>query len=179
MNQKHIHNSWEPVLRELNTDAFLYFKNEVLPKEKYYPEADKVFRVFSTPVYDIKVVVVGPWKHPNIRTDNYGVFWLPLSLTQGAENDHNEYWEPFIKKVIFFIAKSNPCIWVMPTTKSQSFTANLPVKSIFNVIRYDDETINQIPLSVDYNYVFKGIFINLKHINILLKKRNKKELINF
>ena len=67
----------------------------------------------------------------------------------------------------------------MPTTKSQSYTANLPAKTIFNVMKYDDETIHQIPINVDYNYVFKGIYINLKHINILLKKRGRTELLKF
>ena len=151
MNFNHIHYSWKPLLREFNTDAFLYFKNEVLPKEKYYPEADKVFRVFSM---------------------------LPVSLTQGVDVDHTEYWEPFIKKVVYFISKSNPTIWIMPTTEAQRFTANLPVKSIFNVLRYDDSLINQIPINVDYNYVFKGIYVNTEHINILLKRLGK-ETINW
>jgi uracil DNA glycosylase len=179
MNFNHIHYSWKPLLREFNTDAFLYFKNEVLPKEKYYPEADKVFRVFSMPVSAIKIVVIGSWKHPNIREiEKQGLFWLPVSLTQGVDVDHTEYWEPFIKKVVYFISKSNPTIWIMPTTEAQRFTANLPVKSIFNVLRYDDSLINQIPINVDYNYVFKGIYVNTEHINILLKRLGK-ETINW
>jgi uracil-DNA glycosylase len=180
MNFNHIHYSWKPVLSEFNTDAFLYFKNEVLPREKYYPEADKVFRVFSMPVSEIKVVVIGPW---NLRTltkpkELQGIFWLPISLTQGAETEHNQYWEPFIKKVVYFIAKSNPTLWLLPTIEAQRFAANLPVKSIFNVLRYDDSTIHQIPVNVDYNYVFKGIYVNTKHINILLEKLGK-ETINW
>ena len=179
MNFNHIHYSWKPVLSEFNTDAFLYFKNEILPKEKYYPEADKVFRVFSMPVSDIKIVVLGQWKHPNIRPlEAQGIFWLPISLTQGAETDHTEYWEPFIKKVVYFIAKSNPTLWILPTIEAQRFTANLPVKTIFNVLGYDDFTIHQIPLNVDYNYVFKGKFVNTEHINILLGKLGK-ETINW
>jgi uracil DNA glycosylase len=171
MNFNHIHYSWEPLLREFNTDAFLYFKNEVLPKEKYYPEADKVFRVFSMPVSAIKIVVIGPWKHPNVRgLEKQGLFWLPVSLTQGVDVDHTEYWEPFIKKVVYYIARSNSTLWLLPTTEAQKFAANLPVKSIFNVLRYDDSTIHQIPINVDYNYVFKGKFVNTEHVNILLKR---------
>jgi uracil DNA glycosylase len=177
MNFKHIHHSWSPLLSEFNTDAFLYFKNELLPKEKYYPEADEVFRVFSMPVSEIKVVLIAREEASSIVQE--GLFFLRMSLTYGANTDHNEYWAPFIKKVIYFIARSNPCIWLMPTTKSQSYTANLPAKTIFNVMKYDDETIHQIPISVDYNYVFKGIYINFKHINILLKKRGKTELLKF
>lgn len=171
MNTNLIHFSWKPILRELNTEDFLYFKTEILPKEKYYPEADKVFRVFSMPVSDIEVVILGPWKtleHPDKILKHKGIFWLPLSLTQGADTEHDQYWEPFIKKAIYFIAKSNPSLWIFPTIKAQRFTANLPVKSIFNVLNYDDKTIHQIPLNVDYNYVFKGKYINTKHINILL-----------
>jgi uracil-DNA glycosylase len=179
MNLNNIHYSWKPILNELNTDAFLYFKNEVLPKEKYYPEADKVFRVFSMPVSDIKIVVLGQWKHPHSRPKQLqGIFWLPVSLTQGAETEHKEYWEPFIKKVVYFIARSNPTLWLLPTTEAQKFAANLPVKSIFNVLRYDDSTIHQIPINVDYNYVFKGIYVNTEHVNILLGKLGK-ETINW
>jgi uracil-DNA glycosylase len=171
MNVNHIHFSWKPLLRELNTDTFLYFKNEVLPKEKYYPESSEVFRVFSMPVSQIKIVVIGPWKGSDSeKIQTKDIFWLPFSFTQGAELDHTPYWENFIKKIVFFIAKSKPAIWVLPTIKSQSFTANLPVKSIFNVISYNDKTINEIPINVDYNYIFKGKFINIDHINVVLKK---------
>lgn len=177
MNFNDIHHSWRPLLSEFNTDAFLYFKNEVLPKEKYYPEAQEVFRVFSMPVSEIKVVLIAREEASPIVQE--GLFFLRMSLTYGANTDHSASWEPFIKRVIYFIARSNPCIWLMPTTKSQSYTANLPAKTIFNVMKYDDETIHQIPINVDYNYVFKGIYINPKHINILLKRLGKTELLKF
>jgi len=177
MNFNHIHHSWRPLLSEFNTDAFLYFKNELLPKEKYYPEADEVFRVFSMPVSEIKVVLIVREEASPIVQE--GLFFLRMSLTYGANTDHSEYWGPFIKKVIYFIARSNPCIWLLPTTKSQSYTANLPAKTIFNVMKYTDETIHHIPFNVDYNYVFKGIYINLKHVNLLLKKKGLTELNNF
>lgn len=177
MNLKQIHYSWKPILYELNTDAFLYFKNEVLPREKYYPEADKVFRVFSMPVSAIKIVVIGSWKHPNIRElEKQGLFWLPTSLTSGVDVNHTEYWEPFIKKVIYFISKSNATLWILPTLEAQRFAANLSVKTIFNVLNYDDKTIHQIPINVDYNYVFKGKFINTEHINILLERLGRKTI---
>jgi uracil DNA glycosylase len=166
-------------MNEFNTDAFLYFKNELLPQEKYYPEADEVFRVFSMPVYSIRVVIVGRFKQLDLAPkDIEGVFRLPISLTQGADTDHTEHWEPFIKKVIYFIAKTNSCIWVLPTTEAQRFTANLPSKSIFNVLRYTDDSIQGIPTSVDYNYIFKGKYVNLDHINVILKKLRKK-IINW
>lgn len=179
MNFKHIHHSWNPLLSEFNTDAFLHFKNELLPTEKYYPEADEVFRVFSMPVYEIRVVIIGRFKQLDSNPSKIaGVFRLPTSLTQGADTDHTEYWEPFIKKVVYFIAKTNSCIWVLPTTEAQRFTANLPARSIFNVLRYTDESIQGIPTSVDYNYIFKGKYVNLEHVNVILKKLRKK-IINW
>jgi uracil DNA glycosylase len=175
MNFTLFHHSWKPLMSEFNTDAFLTFKNEILIKEKYYPEADEVFRVFSMPMSEIKVVVIAREEASPILQE--GLFFLRMSLTYGADNtDHSKYWNPFIKKVIYFIARSNPCIWVLPTTKSQGYTANLPAKTIFNVMKYDDETIHQIPINVDYNYVFKGNNINYKHINTLLKKLGKEEI---
>jgi uracil DNA glycosylase len=178
MNFKIIHPSWSPLLKEFNTDAFLTFKNEILVKEKYYPEADEVFRVFSMPLADIRLVtILNNFRIMNIEKPiEQGVFFLPVTLTEGADIDHTEYWEPFIKKVIYFIARNHPCLWVLPTIKSQSYAANLPVKTIFNVMKYDDQTIHQIPINVDYNYVFKGVNINYTHINTLLEKLGKQKI---
>jgi uracil-DNA glycosylase len=178
MNKSIIHHSWTPILKELNTDEFLFFKYEILPKEKYYPEADKVFRVFSMPVSSIKVVLVGSAKLPNIREkEEQGLFWLPLSLTSGVTIDHAPYWESFLKTVLYFIARSNPCIWLFPSHEAQRFIANLPRKSIFNVQRYTDETIQLIPLNEDYNYIFRGIYVNnLEYVNVILKKKGQKTI---
>lgn len=179
MNFKNIHYSWVPLGREFNTDAFLTFKNEILPREKYYPEADKVFRVFSMPLSDIKVVRIidfTPKTEEAYSLSKEGVFILPLALTEGVSQNHSEYWEPFIIKVVYYIAKNNPCIWLFPTIKAHRFAANLPVKTIFNVLEYTDETIHQIPINADYNYVFKGLHINSSHINTLLKKKGLQKI---
>jgi uracil DNA glycosylase len=178
MDMTIIHYSWQPLLREFNTKEFLYFKNEVLPQEKYYPEASEVFRVFSMPLSEIKMVTL--LNHVlisnNERGMEEGLFNLPLALTEGVSQDHSEYWEPFIKKVVYFIAKNHPCIWLLPTTKAQRFSANLPVKTIYNVLKYDDETIQHIPINVNYNYVFKGLNINPSHINTLLEKKGLQKI---
>lgn len=178
MNFNNVHYSWKPLMSEFNTDAFLAFKNEVLPQEKYYPEADEVFRVFSMPLSEIKVVHLG--SNPRIdpkEAEISGLMLLPFSLTQGVSKDHTEYWEPFIKKVIYFIARYQPCIWLLPSTKAQGFAANLPAKTIFNVLKYTDETIQHIPINVSYNYVFK-IYIDFSHVNTLLEKKGLSK-INF
>lgn len=55
-----IHFSWHPLIkRELSTEAFLTFRNEILPNMLYYPEKLNIFRVFCMPVTDIKVVILG------------------------------------------------------------------------------------------------------------------------
>ena len=43
-------------------------------------------------------------------------------------------------------------------------------------MKYDDQTIHQIPINVDYNYVFKGVNINYTHINTLLEKLGKQNI---
>ena len=179
MNYSKVHHSWVPLGREFNTEAFLTFKNEILPREKYYPEADKVFRVFSMPLSEIKVVNVvnfTPVSDEIYELSKEGVFVLPIALTEGVSHDHSEYWLPFITKVIYYIAKNNPCIWLFPSIKAHRFAANLPVKTIFNVLGYTDETIQQIPINADYNYVFKGLYINPSHINTLLEKKGLQKI---
>lgn len=60
-----IHFSWHPLIkRELSTEAFLTFRNEILPNMLYYPEKLNIFRVFCMPVTDIKVVILGQDPYP-------------------------------------------------------------------------------------------------------------------
>ena len=175
MNTNIIHHSWQPILREFNTDAFLLFKDKILRENYYYPKADEVFRVFSVSLFDIQVVMLDERENPSLSKQ--GVFILPLSLTRGVDIEHDIFWKPFIKKVVNLIASYNKCIWLLRSTKAQAFTANIPVKSIFNVQRYDDETIKHIPNGY-YNYIFKGKDINFKYVNIILSKKGQK-LINW
>ena len=97
---------------------------------------------------------------------------------------HKHYWEDFIKKVIYFIARVRPCIWLF-WGEQQRFTANLPVKSCFYVNGYDDTSIKTIPANEDYNYVLKTCnpyetnFLGCKHFsytNIILQKISKKTI---
>ena len=177
MNYKKIHFSWKPLKTEFNTETFLYFKNNILTSEKYYPEADKVFRVFSLPISEIKVVILGGEnKDIDEKLEKQGVFFLPLALTRGADIDHREYWEPFIKKVIFFISKSTPNIWISTSKEAERFLIVLPRKTVMNVKGYDDETIKLIPLNPSFNYVFTQNYIDFNHINILLKLRGKEKI---
>lgn len=237
MNLSVIHPSWQPVLSCLNQEAFLTFKNEILPNTLYYPEAQHIFRVFCMPLSQIKVVILGSGPYPvpqqssglafatkeGIRTpaslkiiqkelDNLGlagnssllkswsslehwqeqgVFLLNIALTveSGNPGSHEVYWEDFIKRVIYFIGSKQPCIWLLWGHKAQRFAVNLPAKSVFRVQGYDRETIKQIPISEDYNYVLKAEhpgseafktdagFLNCNHFlyvnEILSRKREK------
>jgi uracil-DNA glycosylase len=224
-----VHHSWKPLLNQLNTDFFLHFKNEILTQAPYHPK-NNVLKVFETPVYDIKVVVLGKEPHyfpnkanglayainpsflftPELENifiesktlvedlaewgtlehwQKQGVFLLNTSLTVETmvEESHIEYWEEFIKKVIYFIAIKRPCIWLFWGQELSRFTANLPVKSSFYVKNYNDITIKMIPANEDYNYVLESYypsekkFLGCKHFNytnIILQKLNKK-IINW
>jgi uracil-DNA glycosylase len=90
--------------------------------------------------------------------EQQGVFLLntSLSVESGKAGSHLAYWQDFIKRVVYFIGYNNPTIWMLWGRKAQSFTANLPAKTIFNVSGYSRETIEQIPVSRDYNYVLRA-----------------------
>jgi uracil DNA glycosylase len=149
---------------------------KILPKEKYYPEANKVLRIFSVPFDSIKVVMIGAVDDPKLTSQ--GVFIIPYSFTRGVEMNHNIFWYSFIKKIVYLIAKYNPCIWILKSSKAQSFTANIPVKNRLNVTEYDDFTIKTIPSAEYFNYILLGDDINLEYVNIILSKRGLNQ-INF
>jgi len=90
--------------------------------------------------------------------EEQGVFLLNTTLTvqSGMAGSHLHYWENFTKNVINFISMHHPCIWLLWGTKAHAFTANMPPKSIFNVDKYNSETIQQIPINGDYNYILKA-----------------------
>jgi uracil-DNA glycosylase len=62
-----IHASWHPYLQNLFNNDFplQLLKNKILPTCKFYPEPQNIFRVFSMPINDIKVVILGqdPYSH--------------------------------------------------------------------------------------------------------------------
>lgn len=61
-----IHESWHEHLQFLFDDVKMQkIKDEVLPRAKFYPEAKDIFRVFSMPLDQIKVVILGQDPYPN------------------------------------------------------------------------------------------------------------------
>jgi len=60
-----IHSSWIPIMEILNRDEDLIQLNtQILPNCTFYPQAENIFNVFSMPVDDIKVVILGQDPYP-------------------------------------------------------------------------------------------------------------------
>jgi uracil-DNA glycosylase len=61
-----IHESWHKHLQPLFDDVKMQkIKEDILPKISFYPESKNIFRVFSMPLDDIKVVILGQDPYPN------------------------------------------------------------------------------------------------------------------
>ncbi len=240
-----VHPSWKPLLSYLNHEPLLSLNTEILPNTTYYPAKENIFRVFETPLNQIKTVILGqdPYHganqanglafsvnkdtpvppslqiiyqeiekeglvnqklshtlneyHPDWKTlehwKNQGVFLLNTGLTVQANlpGSHLRYWNNFIRTTINYIAVNNPCIWLLWGKSAQSFTVNMPVKSLFEVIGYNRNLIEEIPLSPHFNYIFKAPhpaaecyrkdagFLGCDHFhlsNILLDKLGKQKI---
>lgn len=60
-----IHKSWYPHLEPLfQSNGMKFIKNNILSKCKFSPSAKNIFNVFSMPITDIKVVVLGQDPYP-------------------------------------------------------------------------------------------------------------------
>lgn len=61
-----IHESWHPYLSDIfQTEEIKYINYQLLPRVNFLPEAKNIFRVFSMPLQDIKVVILGQDPYPN------------------------------------------------------------------------------------------------------------------
>jgi uracil-DNA glycosylase len=98
-----------------------------------------------------------PWK-TLAHWEKQGVFLLNTALTVESTKpgSHIKYWEEFISKVITFIAHNQPCMWLLWGKKAQSYTTQIPHKTIFDVKNYSKETIEGIPTSPYFNYILKA-----------------------
>ena len=90
--------------------------------------------------------------------EQQGVFLLNTALTveSGKPGSHLKYWDEFTRKVINYIAQSQPCIWLLWGKKTQSFASCIPTNKVFNVRGYSKETINQIPANPYVNYILRA-----------------------
>ncbi|ALN97167.1 uracil-DNA glycosylase [Flavobacterium phage FpV4] len=100
--------------------------------------------------------------NPEWRTlehwEQQGVFLLNTALTveSGKAGSHLKYWENFTKKVIWYIASTNPCIWLLWGKKAQMFISNMPKNTLFDVKGYSKETIKDVPNSPYMNYILRA-----------------------
>lgn len=96
--------------------------------------------------------------HDNWKTlehwSEQGVFLLNTALTveTGKAGSHLKYWEEFTKRIISFIAHTQPCIWILWGAKAQKFRPYIS-KNIFSVKGYDINTIKEIPGDDKFNYI--------------------------
>lgn len=56
-----IHESWHPFLQPIfdNSPDLERIRDLILPTNNFYPEKQNIFRVFSMPMDEIKVVILG------------------------------------------------------------------------------------------------------------------------
>lgn len=122
-----------------------------------------------------------------------GVFLLNTALTveTGKAGSHLKYWEDFTKRTISLIAEKHSCIWVFWGAKAQKFIPYIH-KNAFHVKGYNKETIEDMPINPDWNYILtaphpaaeaysggKAGFFGCNHfyyINSILKNKSLKEI---
>jgi len=88
--------------------------------------------------------------------EQQGVFLLNTSLTveTGKPLSHSPYWKPFIINVIKYISFHQPCIWFLWGKAAQSF--QIYIYHPFDLSKYNNETIMEVPVTNDYNYIFRA-----------------------
>lgn len=239
MNPKDcIDRSWFPIFGELYKEPLTTLSTKILPNISYQPKPENIFRAFSLPVNEVKVVILGQDPYPtpgdavglafvngrgkipvslkiiyneiddtviyspNQKTgedsgietwSKQGVLLLNTALTveTGKAGSHIKYWESFTQSVIKFLSSTNPCIWMLWGAKAQAYTPFITTK--FSVDGYNRETIEDIPISDNYNYILtaphpaaevyqggKAGFYGCDHfymVNRVLNKKRLKEII--
>ena len=107
--------------------------------------------------YPLSIPFAGDWKTLE-HWEEQGIFLLNTALTveSGNAGSHLKYWESFTKRVIWYISSFNPSIWLLWGKKAQSFSVNIPKSKKFEVKNYSKETINQIPINTDWNYILNA-----------------------
>lgn len=82
-----------------------------------------------------------------------GVFLLNTALTveTGRAGSHIKYWKGFTEAVIKFLSSTKPCIWLLWGVKAQAYLPFISTK--FMVDDYNRETVEDIPISDNYNYI--------------------------
>lgn len=116
-------------------------------------EGDSIIEKMKPAQFVANTDVYPEWKTLD-HWQKQGVFLLNTALTveTGKPGSHLKYWEDFTKTIVSFISLSQPCIWLLWGTKAQKFIPYIN-KNRFDVKGYTKESIKDIPINPDYNYV--------------------------
>ena len=179
-----------PIPGAANGVAYGVKENSLMPKilkniekELYTTEGIRVQN-------DDNDIVDQSWKTLRHWTDQ-GVFLLNGALTveTGNSGSHALYWREFTEAVVSYISTQKPCIWGLWGRYPLSYY--LKIKNSITVKKYDRETIKEIPIDNDLNYIVPGHhpivmeFEDTKNfsgdgfylMNEILKKKNLKQII--
>jgi uracil-DNA glycosylase len=152
----------------------------LIPKEITYLHK-KVFELYEGVEKDVKV-----WG----RLDHWksqGVFLLNSSLTveTGHSFSHTTHWKAFTQSVISYLSSTKGCIWLMFGMQVQHY--NHRIHNPYFVEGYDRETIEEIPIDKEQNYVLVanhpitygvgGDPLDIFYLtNEILKRKSNKEI---
>ncbi len=97
------------------------------------------------------------WKEL-IHWETQGVFLLNMSLTveTGEPESHKKWWKDFTQEVIRFIAKVNPCVWLIWGDSLQYFERF--IDRPLRLDKYNEETLSFVPKDRDINYIFREVY---------------------
>ena len=100
-------------------------------------------------------IVDQSWKTLNHWSEQ-GVFLLNTTLTveTGSAGSHIRYWKEFTEMIVQFISHENPCIWMLWGSYLKTHGSN--IKNPFLVKGYDRESIEEIPIDPELNYIIPG-----------------------
>ena len=168
MDLNKIHPSWFPILNKIHQEPLNTFLKETIYTRGIREDRENIFKVFSKPLCNIKMVIV---TKPNLNFKEFdiiddmtkegfnksewnkeGVFFLETSLTTSLEGDTDEeYWKDFIDIVIKYISQEHPCIWMFWGT---AYKLHNVKKDYILVNNYSRELLEEIPINKDWNYAF-------------------------
>ena len=100
--------------------------------------------------------VSGSWRTLD-HWEKQGVFLLNCALTVQANKagSHLVHWEQFTNRVIEFISRTNPCVWMLWGRKSQEKRLYIHREPFF-VHGYNRDNIKDIPKNDSYNYILQA-----------------------